>query len=98
MDTETALERVKAAQPKLAEMGVVSLSLFGSRARGTATEDLDFDFAVRLDRNKSIGLFGFVGIQHELENILKSKVDLVAEPARKPRFQKQIDRWRRDVF
>lgn len=98
MDTELALQKIVAAKAHLVERGVSSLSLFGSRARGDARPDSDFDFAVLLDPDRVIGGFGLADIELELERILDARVDLLAEPARKPRMQEEIDRWRRRVF
>ena len=52
-------------------------ALFGSFARGEATETSDIDLLVRF--SKPIGLFGFVGIEQELEAALGRKVDLATE-------------------
>lgn len=98
MDTEAALRRIEAHKAALLDRGVHSLSLFGSRARGDARPDSDFDFAVQLDPARVIGGFGFVDIELELARIVGRPIDLVAEPARKPRMQAEIDRWRRRVF
>ncbi len=98
IDTDIALDKVVAEKAALSERGVVSLSLFGSRARGDNTPDSDFDFAVKLDRDMTIGAFAFVGIEQELARIIGAPVDLVVEPARKPRMQSEIDQWRRRVF
>ncbi len=98
MTTEETLLRVKAAQSILTGMGVQSLSLFGSRANGSATDDSDFDFAVRLDKDRGIGLFGYLDIVDELKSLAGTSVDVVVEPARKPAMQEAIDRVRRHVF
>lgn len=98
MHTESAIREIIAHKPELIARGIESLSLFGSRARGDAGPDSDFDLAVRLDSNKPIGLFAFAEMQLELSRIVGGPVDLVAEPARKPRMQNEIDRWRRRVF
>lgn len=52
-------------------------ALFGSFARGEATEDSDVDLLVRF--SKRIGMFGFVGIGQDLEEALNRKVDLITE-------------------
>jgi hypothetical protein len=52
-------------------------ALFGSFARGEATEDSDVDLLVGF--SKRIGLFDFVGIGQDLEEALNRKVDLVTE-------------------
>ena len=98
MDTDTVLQKVREQKAALRQRGVESLSLFGSRAMGTARADSDFDFAVRLSPDMTIGGLAFAAIEIELEKIIGSDVDLVAEPARKARVQKQIDRWRQRVF
>ena len=98
MKTEAVLQKILAEKAALIERGVRSLSLFGSRARGDARPDSDFDFAVRLDPDRVIGGLGFVDIELELARIVGIPIDLVAEPARKPRMQAEIDRWRRRVF
>lgn len=98
MDTEAVLDRIVAEQATLIDRGVRTLALFGSRARGDARPDSDFDFAVQLDPDRVIGGFGFADIELELARIVGASVDLVAEPARKPRMQAEIDQWRRRVF
>ena len=52
-------------------------ALFGSFARGEATEASDIDLLVRF--SKPIGLFGFVGVEQELESALGRKIDLATE-------------------
>ena len=49
MDKQTAIARLKAHEAELRAMGVVSLSLFGSTARGDARSDSDVDVAVTID-------------------------------------------------
>lgn len=51
--------------------------LFGSFARGEADENSDIDLLVRF--SKPIGLFGFVGVEQELEEALGRKVDLATD-------------------
>ncbi len=52
-------------------------ALFGSFARGEANEDSDIDLLVRF--SKPIGLFGFVGVEQELEEALGRKIDLATD-------------------
>lgn len=54
--------------------GVERLVLFGSQARGTATDASDYDF--RLDRGALEGM-DFFALKHDLEEALGSKVDVV---------------------
>ena len=72
----------------LRAMGVQSLALFGSVARGDAREDSDIDLLVEFD--KAIGLFEFMHVQDKLEEILACKVDLVSKNALNDRMRVRI--------
>lgn len=52
-------------------------AVFGSFARGEAMDESDVDLLVKF--SKRIGLFSFVGVQLELEEVLNKKVDLATE-------------------
>ena len=56
---------------------VLKAYLFGSYVRGQANNHSDIDILVDLDYTQRIGL-GFVQMQNDLENMLKTKVDLVS--------------------
>ncbi len=98
MDTASAIERLRALEPKLRALGVEHLSLFGSRATGDAHTGSDFDLAVKFGSNRAIAGFAFADLEFQIEQMLGAKVDLVIEPARKPRLQSEIDRDRKRVF
>jgi predicted nucleotidyltransferase len=76
------------ARPELGAMGVRSLDLFGSVARGEASPDSDVDLLVEFDR--PIGLFHFFRVQRRLEEILGTRVDLVMRDAVKPQLRDGI--------
>ncbi|WBQ15643.1 nucleotidyltransferase family protein [Sphingobium yanoikuyae] len=98
MDRNTAIDRLKAHEAQLRAMGVVSLSLFGSTARGEQRPDSDVDVAVTIDKSVQMDLFRFAAMSSHLNDWLRVPVDLVSEPARKARFQNEIDRDRVRVF
>lgn len=98
MNRTTAIKRIKAHEAELRAMGVIGLSLFGSVARDEAGAQSDVDVAVRLDHERRLDLLDFAQINLRLSDLLGAKVDLVSEPARKPRFQAQIDRDRVHAF
>ena len=56
---------------------VLKAYLFGSYVRGQADQLSDVDILVDLDYSQRIGL-GFIQMQIDLEEMLKTKVDLVS--------------------
>ena len=70
-------EIVKKIIPILKKQGVKKAALFGSQARGEATEKSDVDLLVEFSKNKEPGLFGFVGFKLELEKKLQRRVDIL---------------------
>ncbi len=53
------------------------LALFGSHARGEQTKNSDVDFLVEF--SKPIGLIHLIHTEHELEDVIGKKVDLVTK-------------------
>ncbi len=75
---------------ELAELGIRSLDIFGSVARGEAAPGSDVDLLVEFDR--PIGLFHFFRAQRRLEQILGCRVDLVMRDAVRPQLRDRIFR------
>lgn len=98
MTKADALSRLRASESDLRALGVERLSIFGSTARDQAGTHSDVDLAVQFDAAAKIGLFGFAILSDRLESIMAGKVDLVCEPAAKPRVQAGIERDRVRVF
>lgn len=98
MNRQAALDTLKAHEAELRRMGVVSLSLFGSVARGESRPDSDVDVAATFDPGARVGLFGFAALSTRLHDLLGGKVDLISEPARRERLQAEIERDRLRVF
>jgi predicted nucleotidyltransferase len=83
------VDKLKAHKDDLRRMGVASLTLFGSSARGETREGSDIDLLVEFDR--TIGVFHFFRVQHLLEEILGvPKVDLVQKGAVHPALRDRI--------
>lgn len=81
MTRQQVLDKIAAHKDELRDMGVRSLSLFGSYARDEANENSDVDLLVEFD-GRPIGLFEYAGIQLQLQEWLGvSKVDLVMPSA-----------------
>lgn len=75
-----AIEEIKRkVNPILEKYGIKYAGVFGSAARGEEEPDSDIDIMVSIDRE--IGIYEFMTLQHELEEILGKKVDLVSRQA-----------------
>lgn len=81
---------------------MVALSVFGSVARDDAGDASDVDVLVRLDdavRRSGFRYFGqLAALGERLRDILGAEVDVVAEPVRKERLRRAIDRDRIVAF
>ena len=102
MDRDTIIAKLKAREPEFRQLGVESLSLFGSSARRENTGLSDVDVAVKLDRSVMPKGFRYAGrleaLRKRLEETLDCPVDLVPEPVVKARLQEAIDRDRVVAF
>lgn len=67
---------------------VVMIGLFGSTARGEASEESDLDFLVEFEKRKS--LLEVVRFERELSEKLGKKVDLLTEAAISPYIRDNI--------
>ena len=86
--TSKALERVIPLIKKILKKNKVKRAgIFGSYALGQQKKGSDIDILV--EPPKGIG-FGFVGIQFELEDALKKKVDLVSYNGLSPYLKNKI--------
>lgn len=88
MTREEVQRRLRAERPELVTLGVRSVEIFGSVARGESTPDSDVDLLVDFDR--PIGLFHFFRVQRRLAEILGCRVDLVMRDAVKPQLRDRI--------
>ena len=65
-----------------------SMALFGSYSRGEETKDSDVDVMVELTIPD---VRAFINLSHELEVIVKRKIDLVSKNGVKERYMKSIE-------
>jgi predicted nucleotidyltransferase len=73
---------------ELASLGVRSLDLFGSVARGDSGPNSDVDLLVEFA--EPIGLFHFFRVQKRLEQVLGRRVDLVMRNAVKRQLRARV--------
>ncbi|MDP9111536.1 MAG: nucleotidyltransferase family protein [Candidatus Eremiobacteraeota bacterium] len=83
---------LRAQEPALRAMGVSLVAVFGSMARGEATDQSDIDVLVEVDPAKRLSLFDFIGIKHYLDDAIGSPVDLVSRTGVSPSILSAIER------
>ena len=79
MDTETVIATLRDHEAELKSVGVLSLRLFGSVARGEARPDSDVDLMARFDKTRCRTLFDYAGVEERLAEILNIRVELAPE-------------------
>ena len=84
---EEVLTTLQKHRERIHGYGVRSLGLFGSCARGEATESSDLDFIVEFDK-KSFD--AYMDLKAFLEEIFQCRVDLVLTNTIKPRIRSII--------
>lgn len=87
------LEQIKIilakAKPDLQKKYPLStLGIFGSYARGDASENSDID--VLVDFNSAIGGMKYISLAHEIADLFSIKVDVVSKDGIKPKYFKYV--------
>jgi len=90
MRREEVLTALSQHRPRLAELGVKSLRLFGSVARNEASTTSDVDLLVAFDRSPSFS--EFMRLKILLEDLLGGRVDLVTEHGLRARVRPSVER------
>ena len=73
---DDAIGRLRAHEAELKRLGVERLYLFGSTARGEATDDSDVDLFFDYEKGK-LGLFGLMEVKEQTSRILGRKADIM---------------------
>jgi predicted nucleotidyltransferase len=89
VNQKQVLKRIQANQARLTQLGVASLSLFGSMARGDSTEDSDIDLLVSFDGRASFDRY--MDLKLFLEDLLGRRVDLVTEQALREEIRAHVE-------
>lgn len=92
MPTAEIQDMIPKIQRFFATQPVNRAYLFGSCSRGEEHENSDVDILVNLDKSKPIGLFQYVTMKLDLQDLLQREVDLVEEDELLPFAQKTANR------
>ncbi len=90
MRRDHVLSLLNAHRHEIERFGVTSLRLFGSVARGEASEDSDVDLLVSFREAPSFS--GYMKLRIFLEDLLGAKVDLVTESGLRERVRPFVEK------
>jgi predicted nucleotidyltransferase len=90
MDRDEVIDTLKRARDDLRRLGVRSLRLFGSVARGEAGPDSDVDLMVEFEGPPTFS--GFMALKIFLEDLLAVRIDLVTESGLRQGVRPQVER------
>jgi uncharacterized protein len=88
LEREAILNLLRDHKPDLARMGVISIALFGSAARGEARQDSDVDLLVEL--TPPLTFEKYTQVNFYLEDLLDCRVDLVLPDTLKTRIRSSV--------
>ncbi len=89
--------KIEAIKDYFKNRPVLKAYLFGSYVNGKTNSESDIDILVDLDYSQRIGL-GFVQMQIDLENLLKTKVDLVSSNSLSKYIKPYIDQEKELIY
>jgi predicted nucleotidyltransferase len=89
MHPQEVLQTVQQHGSTLAHFGVRSLALFGSVARGEATDRSDVDFVVEFE--EPVTFARYAGLASFLEDVLERRVDLLTRASLRPAMLAAIE-------
>lgn len=95
MNADQTIERIRSLRPQIDALGVASLGVFGSVARGEERDDSDVDILVAF--NGPATFDQYMDLKLLLENALGRRVDLVTERGLREVLRPSIERELRRV-
>jgi predicted nucleotidyltransferase len=95
MDKGQVIQTLRAHRDELRAAGVVHLSIFGSVARGDASEQSDVDLIADFDKSRRLTLVKIGSLQHRLSELLGAEVELssadwMREPVRSKALREAV--------
>jgi hypothetical protein len=90
MERDAVIATLQAHEAELKQLGVEHLYLFGSTARGDASEDSDVDLFFDHPEG-SLGLFQLMDVKERAANILGCKTDIMTRRSLHPVLRERIE-------
>ena len=84
------LSTLRTHQEDLRRIGVAHAAVFGSVARGEATDASDIDVMVELDEQRPMGIFEYARLKLYINEILGGASDVVNRKTLKPLLRESI--------
>jgi predicted nucleotidyltransferase len=97
MKRDEAINRLKEHEADLRRLGVEHLYLFGSMARGDASEESDVDLFFDHEKGR-LGLFELMDVMELAAGILGRKADVMTRDSLHPVLKKRIEESAVRVF
>ena len=97
MQRDEAIARLKQHEAELRRLGIEHLYLFGSTARGEATEDSDVDLFFDYERGK-LGLYELMDVKERASAILGRKADIMTRDSLHKVLRSRIEASALQVF
>ena len=97
MGRDEAIRRLRRHEADLRRLGVEHLYMFGSTARGEATEGSDIDLFFDHEKGK-IGVFELMDVKERAAGILGLKTDVMTRNSLHLRLKKRIEESAVRVF
>ncbi|TDK37456.1 hypothetical protein E2F50_11395 [Rhizobium deserti] len=99
MDKDQVIAKLREHEQELRAAGAEHVSIFGSVARGEATDESDLDVLVKFAEPLLHSGWGYFSAIEDLRALIigitgASSVDIVPEPLRKERFRRSVERDR----
>jgi uncharacterized protein len=99
MDKDQVIAKLREHETELRAAGAERISIFGSVARGEATEGSDLDVLVTLSEPVIQSGWGYFSALEDLRTLITeitgaNSVDVISEPLEKERFRQNVERDR----
>ncbi len=90
LSRDQAIRRLKALEPEIRAMGIVSLYLFGSTVRDEAGPDSDVDLYGDLEPGRVFG-WDYAGLPRLIAGLIHQRTDFIARDGLHPMLKDRIE-------